>query len=219
MPADEARFHQGAFTARLSCAALQGKYGPPGIETGSVTAEATGCPEKETERADALRRLMDDLGTVQAVVEGNLVLMGPNGLHARLARIPGTAGPTDPALGEQSAGLLGRWRIETIDGRAPAPGFDPDRMPFLDLGPFAAGAYTGCNSGGTDVLWGRDQFEARGPVEADAMGCGALGAQESRTFRVLVAGPTFRLEGDRLRVLVGGEEVMALSRMADGQAR
>ena len=88
-------------------------------------------------------------------------------------------------------------------------------MPYLELGPFAAGAYTGCNSGGTDVLWGRDRFEARGPVEADAMGCGALSAQESRIFRALVAGPTFRLEGDRLRVLVGGEEVMALSRMAD----
>ena len=70
MPADEARFHQGAFTARLSCAALQGKYGPLGIETGSVTAEATGCPEDETERAKALRRLMDDPSTVQAVVEG-----------------------------------------------------------------------------------------------------------------------------------------------------
>ena len=92
-------------------------------------------------------------------------------------------------------------------------------MPFLDFGPFAAGAYTGCNSGGTDVLWGRDGFEARGPVEADAMGCGALSAQESRIFRALVAGPTFRLEGDRLSVLEGGEEVMALTRMADGLER
>ena len=121
-PKYEARFHQGAFTVRLSCTALQGRYGPLGIETGSVTAEATGCPADEAGRADALLRLTDDPGTVQAVVEGDLFLTGPNGLHARLARIPGTAGPADPALGDRSMGMLGRWRIETIDGRAPGPG-------------------------------------------------------------------------------------------------
>ena len=218
-PEDEARLGEGTLAIRLSCAALSGRYGPQGIDAGSVRVEAGGCPGGEAARAVDLARLMNDPATVQAVAGGDLVLTGPDGRKARLVRIPGTTGPTDPALADPLRGVLGRWRIESIDGRVPERGMDSRRVPFLDLGPFAAGAYTGCNSGGTDVLWETTSFLARGPVVADAMGCGPLEAQESRIFHVLTAGPTLRLAGNRLGVFLGEDEVMVLSRMQEGQGR
>ena len=218
-PEDEARLAEGELAIHLSCTALSGHYGPQGIDAASVRVEAGGCPGGEADRAARLARLMNDPATVQAVVGGDLVLTGLDGLKARLVRIPGTAGPTNPALADPLRGVLGRWRIEAIDGRAPERGMDPRRVPYLDLGPFAAGAYTGCNSGGTDVLWETTSFRARGPVVADAMGCGPLEAQERRIFAVLMARPTLRLEGDRLKMLLAGEEIITLSRMADGLER
>ena len=69
------------------------------------------------------------------------------------------------------------------------------------------------------MLWETTSFLARGPVVADAMGCGPLEAQESRIFHVLTAGPTLRLAGNRLGVFLGEDEVMVLSRMQEGQGR
>jgi len=130
------------------------------------------------------------------------------------AAAPASLHPQPNPPGLTDADLHGRWRIVSLNARAPAglaedsPG---ERTPYLAFSPLGYGGNTGCNSFGGYGVHDGARYYASGAGQT-AMGCGDLTAQEETIIGILTASPRMLLSADGRLTLTAARGTMVVVR-------
>ena len=199
---NQVEIEAGRLMGRLACSYVEADIPAGRIDRASVRMDGTKCPAEDIAAARELVAVLADPAAQWQLDADRLQIGAPGGTV--WSRLPGSDGPKGDL-----AGITGFWRLRSIDGAPPLPGLDDSLQVGVGFDAFRVGAYSGCNGGGTRILWESGGFRSEGPFMATAMGCETLRRQEDRIFGILTDRPRLSLQGDLLRVTgQGGGELL-----------
>ncbi|HEV2865063.1 MAG TPA: META domain-containing protein [Allosphingosinicella sp.] len=202
------RFEADRWSAQAACATLSGTWRQERdriVLTGPSATTEQLCPEPAAAMDARLGALMAANPRFVTGPNGELLIAGGGHMAVGERRLE--------AMTDQSALLAGRWRVEAIDGRAPAAGTQPALL-FRGAG---YRGHTGCNSIQGLFLAHRGRLLTH-PGPQTEQGCGPLTAQEARITGLLAASPRIAAAGEGRLALVDRDGMIRLRRQGPAAA-